>query len=56
MKQIELSQNKVALVDDEDFEWVNQWKWHAIKSRGNLFYVVRSERWGTGSGASCCTG
>jgi hypothetical protein len=46
MKQLELSQNKVALVDDEDFEWLNQWKWHAIKSRGDLFYAVRSERVG----------
>ena len=29
MKQIPLSRNLFALVDDEDFEWLNQWKWKA---------------------------
>lgn len=27
MKELPLSQGRVALVDDEDFEWLNQWKW-----------------------------
>jgi hypothetical protein len=44
MKEIILTQNKVALVDDEDFERVNQWKWHAFRSRGDLFYAARMER------------
>jgi hypothetical protein len=27
-REIQLSQGRVALVDDEDYEWLNQWKWH----------------------------
>ena len=39
-KQIQLSQGKVAIVDDEDFEFLNQFKWHALKLAGK-FYVGR---------------
>jgi hypothetical protein len=28
MKLIELSQGRIAIVDDEDFEWLSKWKWH----------------------------
>lgn len=27
-KEIPLTQGKVAIVDDADFDWLNQWKWH----------------------------
>ncbi len=40
MKQIPLSQGKFALVDDEDYERVNQYKW-CINSNG---YAVTSYR------------
>jgi len=40
MKQIPLSQSKFALVDDEDYERVNQYKW-CINSNG---YAVTSYR------------
>ena len=40
MKEIPLTQGQVALVDDDDFEWLMQWKWHAVKW-GNVFYAIR---------------
>jgi len=40
MKEIELTQNKVALVDDRDFGFLNQWEWCAFKGR-KTFYAYR---------------
>lgn len=44
MKQIDISTktfpNTFALVDDEDFEWLNQWKWHLL-TRKKPFYASR---------------
>ena len=40
MKQIKLTQGQFALVDDADYDWLNQYKWFAHKSRGN-FYAGR---------------
>lgn len=34
MKYIKLTQGKRAIVDDEDFEWLSQWKWHYNTSGG----------------------
>jgi hypothetical protein len=33
MKNIELTQGKIALIDDEDFDRVSKFKWHATKKQ-----------------------
>ncbi len=43
MKAIELTQGRAALVDDEDFDYINQWKWYLAK-RKHLSYGVRNYR------------
>ena len=40
MKKIKLSRGKFAIVDDEDFEWLNKWKWHTQKVR-KRYYAIR---------------
>lgn len=40
MRKIKLTQGKYAMVDDEDFEWLNQWKWH-FNSEKLTGYAVR---------------
>ena len=47
MKKIILTKQQVALVDDNDFEWLSQWKWCAISTR-NGFYAVRRRPMGGG--------
>jgi len=42
MKEIKLTQGKVTLVDDEDFEYLNQWKWYAVKIR-YTFYAQKND-------------
>jgi len=42
MKEISLPKGKCAIVDDEDFERLNKWKWHTH----NKNYVVRNTIFG----------
>lgn len=47
MKQIKLTQGKVALVDDADYEELSEYKWYASKYK-NIWYAERMGRtsWG----------
>lgn len=42
MEQIPLTKGKFALVDDEDFEWLNQWKWHTLLKKNGKCYAART--------------
>jgi hypothetical protein len=45
MKEIQLTQGQVALVDNEDFELVSRYKWYAHKD-GDRYYVHTNIRIG----------
>lgn len=42
MNYLILTQDKVAIVDDEDFDWAFQWKWYAHLTRSG-FYAKRKD-------------
>lgn len=40
MKTIELTRGQVTVVDDEDYEYLNQFNWYAYKNKNN-YYAAR---------------
>ena len=42
MKKIKLTKGKYAIVDDDNYEWLNQWKWCA-REKGDLVYAGRND-------------
>lgn len=48
MREIPLTQGKVALVDNADYDWLNQHKWHANEDCSGNFYAARNLPLGNG--------
>lgn len=46
MKEIPLTQGKFAIVDDEDFHFLSNFKWCAVLSNGNFYALRRIKRSG----------
>lgn len=43
MKEIPLTQGKFAIVDDDDFEYLSQWKWHVCNGPSGT-YAMRNSK------------
>jgi hypothetical protein len=47
MKEIKLNSGKIAIVDDADFDFINQWKWSCRSTKRWFCYAMRQEWLGT---------
>lgn len=45
-KEIKLSKGQLAIVDDQDFEFLNQWKWHTKTGRKTCYARRWNEKMG----------
>jgi hypothetical protein len=43
-KEIKLTQGKVAIVDDDMYDYLNQWKWCLRPTGNGIFYAIRGFR------------
>lgn len=43
-RQIPLSKGYVAIVDAENYEWLNQWTWMALKARNTVYAIRRGQK------------
>lgn len=44
MKEIQLQKGFVALVDDEDYEWLSKIRWYAHKIKNNIYVIARIKK------------
>lgn len=44
MREIQLTQGKHTVVDDRDFDWLNQWKWYLFKVNGHEYAMRKTSR------------
>lgn len=44
MKMIPLTQGKSAIVDDDIYDYLMQWKWHAFLNNNKNYYAIRGNR------------
>jgi len=44
MKEIKLNQGKFTQVDDEDYEYLNQWKWYIAINKSRLYVIRKSNK------------
>jgi hypothetical protein len=42
-KEIKLTQDYVTIVDDDIYDYLNQWSWYAYVKEGKYIYATRSE-------------